>query len=89
MSMCEIITNLEAVFKILVFLQKGGIIDDDLCVCDSQFQNFIVYGFCSLNRSYRLLEIDIEGPEFEGLEQANLGGKCLYCEGQYNRYLWE
>jgi hypothetical protein len=75
--MCGNFSCLETVLKIIVFLQKGGVIDDDLCVCDPQFQNFIVYNFRSLDRSYGLFKVDIERPEFERFEQASLRGERL------------
>lgn len=75
--MCGKVSYLETVLKILVFLQKGSKIDNDLCVCDPQFQNFIVYVFRRLDRSYGLFKVDIEGPKFERFKQASLGGERL------------
>lgn len=60
--------NLEAVLPVAILFQKGGIIDDDLCVSYLQVHDLVIDRFCGFDSAYRFLQINIERPQLQGLE---------------------
>ena len=54
------VTHFEAFLEIIIFLEEGCVIDDDLSICDSQFQNFIINSFGGFNRADGFFKVDVE-----------------------------
>lgn len=65
-------THLEALLPVLVLLQELRAVDNDLSVGDLELEQAVVDGLGRLGGTDRLLEVDVEGPELEGLEEAEL-----------------
>lgn len=70
-------THLEALLPVLVLLEEVGKVDDDLRVGDLELKDAVVHGLCRLDGPDRLLEVDVERPQLERLEQAVLRRKVL------------
>ena len=66
------ITDLEALLVVLVLLQESSVVDNDLGVCNAQVHDLVVYSLRRLDRPEGLFQVDVEGPEFERLEQSYL-----------------
>lgn len=54
------LTNLEALFEVFVFFQESSIVDDDLSVGNSEFQDLVINRLCGFDGPNGLLEIDVE-----------------------------
>jgi hypothetical protein len=53
-------TYLEAFLEIIIFLKEGCVIDDDLGICDPQFQNFVINSFSGFNCPDGFFKIDVK-----------------------------
>ena len=71
--------HLEALLPVLVLLEEVGIVDDDLSVGNLELKDAVVHRLGRLDGPDRFLEVDVEGPELERLEQALLDRQGL-CE---------
>lgn len=91
------LVDLEGLLEILVLLQEGRVVDDDLrsshasarrrdatgegttdlSIGDAELEDAVVDVLGRLHRADRLLEIDVEGPELDRLEQSLLDRKRL------------
>lgn len=52
--------DLETFLKVFVFFQERSVVDDDLSVGNSEFQNLVVNCFRSFHGPNGLLEINVE-----------------------------
>lgn len=64
----RISTYFEALLEVLVFFQKRGVIDNDLCIRNAQLQNLIIDRFRGLDGTDGLFQIDVERPKFKRLK---------------------
>lgn len=69
----------ETFFEVFTFFKECGVIDNDLGIRDAELQDFVIHGFCRLDSSEGLLEVNIERPKFERLEQS-----CLHRQRLQN-----
>ena len=51
---------LEAFLEIIILLKEGCVVDDNLGICDPQFQDFIIHSLGGFNRSDGLFKVDIK-----------------------------
>ena len=68
---------LEAFLEVFVLLQESSIVYDHLSVGNFQFHNFVVHPFRRLDGPDRFLQVNIERPELERFEEANLRAEVL------------
>lgn len=73
-------THLETLFPILVLFQEIRSIDKDLSIRDLELEDLIIDGFRRFDSSDRFFEIDVERPEFEGLEESLRRRDRLYTK---------
>ena len=57
---CTTLIHLEALLVVLVLLQEGGVIDNDLGVRDAEVQNLIVHSLGRLDCPEGFFEVDVE-----------------------------
>jgi uncharacterized protein YllA (UPF0747 family) len=66
----------ETFLEVVIFFKESSIVDNDLGICNTEFQDFVVYRLCGLHGPEGLFEIDVERPQFKRLEES-----CLHWEG--------
>jgi hypothetical protein len=72
------LVDLETLLKVLVLLEESSIVDDDLSICDLELHDLVVDCLGRLDGADRLLEVAVEGPDLERLEQSLLRGDVLW-----------
>ena len=70
--------DLKAFFKVFVFLQESRVVNDDLCVRNSQFENPVIDSFCRFNCANRLFKVYVKRPQFQRFEKAGLDRESLH-----------
>ena len=56
----------------MVLLQESSVVDNNLCIRDAKLQYFIINDLGGIDCPDRLLQIDIERPKLDRLEQTGL-----------------
>jgi hypothetical protein len=65
----------ETFLEVVIFFEESSIVDNNLGICNTEFQDFVVHRLCGLHGTKGLFEIDVERPQFKRLEQS-----CLHRE---------
>ena len=66
----------ETFLKVVIFFEEASIVDNNLGICNTEFQDFVIHRLCGLHCPEGLFEIDVERPQFKRLEES-----CLHWEG--------
>ena len=54
------LVHLEAVLEIFVLFEEGGIVDNDLGVGNTEFQDLVVDSLCRLDSANRLFQVNVK-----------------------------
>mmetsp|Transcript_9908 Transcript_9908/g.25487 ORF Transcript_9908/g.25487 Transcript_9908/m.25487 type:complete len:687 (-) Transcript_9908:185-2245(-) len=72
------LVRLESLLKVLVLLEEGGVIEDDLRRDDAQLDDGVVSRLGAVEPAEALLEVGVEGPQPRVLVQPRLHGAARH-----------
>lgn len=71
------LVHLKALLKVLVLFEELRVVNDNLSICDLEFEDFVVGGLGRFNGPQGFFEVNVERPEFNGFKEAGLNGQRL------------